>query len=106
MPEKEQQEGIDFYGVGNEPFWNVEINKDETIAFQLADWTAPKNFQPAEPVSSSDSIHYQASADSVQLKVTIYQRFCRDAMSDYIYPQAVKVVHNNETYRGCGILFQ
>lgn len=97
--------GLEFYGAGNEPFWNIEIDEQKSIVFHLAEWGAPQPFKPAPPVASSDSIVYNTAHDSATLRVVIYNTFCSDGMSDFVYPNSVKVLYNGQTYRGCGIRY-
>ena len=97
--------GIEFYGVGNEPFWNVEVDDQKSIAFQLADWPGPQQFKPGTPQVAGDSIVYNSANDSATLRVVIYNTFCSDGMSDFVYAQSVKVLYNGQTYRGCGIKY-
>lgn len=104
--QKRGEEGIEFFGVGNEPFWSIEIDAQKNIVFQLADWKEPMRLQPVAPVVSSDSMVYHLSAGSASMVVTIYDRFCSDGMSDFVYDREVKVVHQDTVYRGCGILYQ
>lgn len=98
--------GVEFFGVGNEPFWNIEIDEQKVIAFRLAEWTEPVRFSPVRPVVVGDSIQYNAARDTATLRVVIYHRFCSDGMSDFIYDRQVKVVYNNTVYMGCGLLFK
>lgn len=100
------KEGVEFFGVGNEPFWNVEVDEQKAIAFHLADRGAPVRFPPARPVVSGDSIQYNTANDSATLRVVVYRRFCSDGMSDFTYDQQVKVVYNATVYNGCGLLFK
>ncbi|HEY1113617.1 MAG TPA: hypothetical protein VGE66_08640 [Chitinophagaceae bacterium] len=98
--------GAEFFGIGNEPFWNIEIDEQKGIAFHLSEWAAPARFPPARPVVAGDSIQYNTANDSATLRVVIYHRFCSDGMSDFIYDQQVKVVYNTTVYQGCGLLFK
>lgn len=98
--------GVEFFGVGNEPFWNIEIDEQKAIAFHLADWKRPMRFPPARPIKSGDSLEYHTANDSATLRVVVYQRFCSDGMSDYTYDQQVKVIYNATVYNGCGLLFK
>ena len=97
--------GIEFYGVGNEPFWNIEIDEQKSISFHLADWAKPQQFKPVQPQVTPDSIVYNTAHDSATLRVVIYHTFCSDGMSDFIYNNSVKVQYNGQTYRGCGIKY-
>jgi uncharacterized membrane protein len=101
-----EKEGLEFFGIGNEPFWNIAIDEQKAIAFHLAEWPRPLSFPPAKPLAAGDSIEYCTANDSATLRVVIYQRFCSDGMSDYTYDQQVKVVYNNTVYQGCGLQFQ
>lgn len=101
-----KKEGLEFFGVGNEPFWNIAIDEQKAIAFHLAEWTRPLSFPPAKPLTAGDSIQYHTGNDSATLRVVIYQRFCSDGMSDYTYDQQVKVVYKGRVYQGCGLLFR
>ena len=92
------KEGAEFFGVGNEPFWSIEIDEQKAVNFQLADWSAP--------VQNADSLVYQLASDSANVKVVILNQFCNDGMSDNIYDNKVKVTYNNQTYNGCGILYK
>jgi uncharacterized membrane protein len=101
-----KSQGVDFFGVGNEPFWNIEIDDEKAITFQLADWTQPLKLKPVKPIVSADSVLYNASNDSTTLRITIYNTFCSDGMSNNMYNNKVKVVYNKQTYSGCGMKFK
>ncbi|MFN2458852.1 MAG: copper resistance protein NlpE N-terminal domain-containing protein [Chitinophagaceae bacterium] len=105
-----KKEGLEFFGVGNEPFWNIEIDQEKHITFHLADWPKPVKFKSVKPVVSSDSTVYTTSntttKDTATLQVTIYNTFCSDGMSDYMYDNKVKVFYKRQVYSGCGILYK
>ena len=99
------KEGVEFFGVGNEPFWNVEIDEQKGLAFHLAEWGGPMQFKAVPPVVTADSTVYNTANDSATLRVVVYNTFCSDGMSDYIYNNSIKVVYKGQTYRGCGIRY-
>lgn len=101
-----KEQGIEFFGVGNEPFWNITIDEQKSIVFTLAGWPKPASFKPSKPVISADSTVYGTSNDSVKLRVVIYTGFCSDGMSDNVYNNAVKVVYNDNVYQGCGVVYK
>ncbi|HEY0067740.1 MAG TPA: hypothetical protein VGB46_10260 [Flavisolibacter sp.] len=103
---KKGGQGLEFFGVGNEPFWNIEVDEQKHIAFHLADWEKPIRFKPSRRVTSGDSIVYNTSNDTATLSLTIYNRFCSDGMSDYIYPNKVKVIFKNQVFEGCGLVYR
>jgi uncharacterized membrane protein len=104
--QKKEAAGVEFFGVGNEPFWNIEIDEQKKIAFHLADWPQPKQFNAVKPVIYSDSIVYSTQSDSTTLTINVYNKFCSDGMSDFIYSHSVKVVYNGQVYNGCGMLYK
>ena len=101
-----KREGLEFFGIANEPFWNIEIDEQNKIAFQLADWGKSIMFPAVKPVSSGDSIMYKTTNDSGLLQVTVYNQFCNDGMSDFIYNNKIKAVYKGKEYIGCGLLFK
>lgn len=100
------KEGVEFFGVGNEPFWSIEVDEQKAISFQLSDWSRPLIFKPVSPIINSDSIVYNLSSESAAIKITVLNQFCSDGMSDYIYDNKVKVLYNKQTFTGCGILYK
>ena len=103
---KKGKEGLEFYGVGNEPFWNVDIDEQTNIQFQLADWDKPMVFKTSLPTVNKDSIVYKSGKDTTSIAITIYNSFCSDGMSDYVYNNHVTVRFKGVLYNGCGILFR
>ena len=93
--------GVDFYGIGNEPFWNIEIN-ESSISFKLADLPKALVFPAVKPRSSKDSVFYSTSLADAKLEVSIYNEFCNDGMSDNLYEYRVHVRYKGETFKGCG----
>lgn len=102
---KKGKEGLVFYGVGNEPFWNLEISRKNQIAFNQAEWTGPATFSNINRQVAGDSIVYTATNDSATLKATIYNRFCSDGMSDFRYTHSIRMEYNGKVYTGCGITY-
>ncbi len=102
---KKVNEGIEFYAIGNEPFWNLEIDMQKMILFKLADWTQPVIVPISKPRSNKDSVVY-ASADTSGLRIAILNKFCNDGMSDFLYKNTVNVTYKGQTYRGCGVLLK
>ena len=103
---KKKDEGIEFFGVGNEPFWNIEIDEQKQILFQLADWGKPLAFKPTKPSLAGDSMVYKTSNDSGLLQVVIYNRFCSDGMSDFVYNNKVTVSYRGNIFNGCGLSYK
>jgi len=100
------KEGVEFFGIGNEPFWNIEIDDQKHIRFSLADWPKPVSFKPVQPISNTDSIVYNTGKDTAALQVIILNQFCSDGMSDNIYNNKVRVVYKGIEYNGCGMIYK
>ncbi len=101
---QKQNEGVDFAAVGNEPFWNLEIDNSKYILFKLADWKKPVIVPVEKPAITKDSTVYNLIADRDPLRITIFQQFCSDGMSDLLYQYKVVVMYKNNTYKGCGVM--
>jgi uncharacterized membrane protein len=93
-------EGVALYAVGTEPFWSVELSRQDSLVLNMPDWNAPLRVKVATASASADSTVYTADNDS--LSVTIYPLFCSDGMSDFLYTQKIKLVYKGQTYTGCG----
>ncbi len=101
---EKQKKGIDFAAAGNEPFWNLEIDKEKFISFKLADWKKPLMISIEKPLITRDSIFYKLKADTTKWTISIYPQFCNDGMSDYLYQYKVNVYYNGINYKGCGVM--
>jgi len=101
---EKQNEGIDFIGVGNEPFWNIEIDDEKMVTFKLADWKKPVTADAVQPIFSKDSTIYNLTANKNNLRVIILSQFCSDGMSDMLYQYKVIVNYKGSVYKGCGVL--
>ncbi len=100
-----KKEGMELFGTGTEPFWSVAYQQD-SISFQLADWTQPLHIKLSKTLRTSDSVAYYADNDSTHLSVTVFPYFCNDGMSDFVYSNRVRILYNNQVYKGCGMLFK
>jgi len=102
---KKGKEGLAFFAVGNEPFWNLEIHRKRQLAFRLAEWAKPVQFTNASLINTGDSLIYTAGSDTTALKAIVLNRFCSDGMSDFIYTHSIRVEYNGKTFTGCGIRY-
>jgi uncharacterized membrane protein len=100
------KQGVVVFGVGNEPFWNIELNNKDSISFFLSEWQHPVRMKIDSSFNDNDGIAYTARHDSVQIRVTVFPHFCSDGMSDFIYRNKVKVQYNQQVYNGCAIIYK
>lgn len=97
-------EGTYFYGVGNEPFWSVDLTTSDSIVLNMPNWSKPLRVKLTTTSLARDSSVYMAMNDSLQ--VIVFPLFCNDGMSDFLYTQKVKVFYKGQTYQGCGEILQ
>lgn len=101
-----KKEGIVFFGVGNEPFWNVQLESNDSLRFSLAAWKRPVKLELLETRQSNDSTFYLAANDSARLRVVLLPYFCSDGMSDFTYSYQVQADFNGHVYKGCAIVYK
>lgn len=99
-----RKEGALLYGVGTEPFWSVEVNKDDSLVLNMPDLSSSLQVKIGEIATAKDSIIYTADNDS--LHVIVYPFFCNDGMSDFVYTKKIKLTYRGQTYHGCGEVFR
>lgn len=100
------KQGVIVFGVGNEPFWNIELNNKDSISFLLSEWQHPLRMKIDSSFKENDGLAYTAHHDSAQIRVTVFPQFCNDGMSDFIYRNKVKVQYNQQVYNGCAIVYK
>lgn len=101
---KKRLAGTDFVAMGNEPFWNLEIDYEKSILFKLADWKKPLLTGIEKPIIYKDSTIYNLKSDTTKWSITIFPQFCNDGMSDYLYQYKVTIKFKGLLYKGCGVM--
>ena len=103
------QKGIDFYAMGNEPFWDLNMDFEKEFHFKTMngiDFTAPA----AKFVKAIDNniIKYESSTELGEIIVRLNKSKCADNMSGQPFDYQVTVEFkasgdtNFKTYKGCG----
>lgn len=100
---KKKEAGIDFFALGNEPFWLAEIDKDNQISFMLVDNEKPTVFPYAAATLQNGQWLYNVQTETDKLQMVITHQFCSDGMSDNWYEYKVEVNFNGTVYLGCGV---
>jgi uncharacterized membrane protein len=95
--------GIDFFALGNEPFWLMEIDKDKQISFLQVDSTQPTVFPYVAAIQQNGQYIYNTETGTAGMQIIITPRFCSDGMSDNWYEYKVEAKYNGITYVGCGV---
>jgi len=103
--------GIDFTGMGNEPYWSVDVDLEGKIVFKsLVDGNT---FEYAE-YSENDVVDavrasFKALNEISEIKVDIYKEGCVDDMSGEAFKHLVVIRHRMKKssiwteYKGCGL---
>jgi len=95
--------GIDFFALGNEPFWLIEIAREKQISFLRVDSSAPTVFPYVAAVQQNGQYLYNVQKDSATMQIVITPQFCTDGMSDNWYEYKVEARYNGVMYVGCGV---
>jgi uncharacterized membrane protein len=99
-----RSQGIDFAGLGYEPFWALEIDNERFIYFNLGGGKKEVGVPLKKPLVNKDSTIYNLKTDTTKWTITIFPQFCSDGMSDYLYQYRVNVNYKGILYKGCGIM--
>ena len=102
--------GIDFVGIGTEPFWSLKIDVEKGIFFNSAgdEFKLETGIPKIKPAEDKACVTYIAESEKFNLKVQIEKDSCGDGMSDIIYPYSVKITITRIGYKeirefsGCG----
>lgn len=109
MLQKKWKEGVDFFALGNEPFWSLDIDFQKSIYFKDLnglEFTAPA----VEPDKAMDAFvkRYRSVTDSGEIIVEINKEKCYDTMSGEKFDYSVKIdikksgENDYKTFQGCG----
>jgi len=100
-----KRRGVDFYGVGQEPGWMIEIDEGKRLyllanyAEDTVDVVAPA---PITDPGAPDRRVYRTTGNGHTVEVTIEARICSDAMSGKRYAETVTLTLDGKPYDGCG----
>jgi uncharacterized membrane protein len=103
--EKEKKSGIDFIGLGNEPFWSLEIDREGKVSFNTPEMKTPVTFPYQPPTNKTNTTtDYKLESNGDKLDITILHQFCSDGMSEFLYNYRVKLKFKGKGYSGCGVM--
>ncbi len=106
---KKQQKGFDFYAVGNEPFWSLDMDFEKVIHFKNLDGI-DFNAPAVEPDMAMDTnvTRYRSVTESGEIIVQLNKTKCTDSMSGQKFDYSVTIDFKTSkgldytTYKGCG----
>jgi heat shock protein HslJ/uncharacterized membrane protein len=92
MQEKMKQ-GIDFYALGSEPSWSLDIDFDKFMRFKSLTAIPELNTPPGREAKAQDAdvTSYRARTEDGMLIVTIFKGHCKDTLSGETFPLKVRV---------------
>lgn len=107
---KKSRAGVDFYAVGNEPGWALDIFQQDMISFKSMTEVAQLNTPKVEPTNADDNatLSYRAEVESGTIDIEIMSGPCTNLMSGERFPYTVEVRAKNGNmneylnFRGCG----
>ncbi len=106
---KKFEEGVDFYAMGSEPFWNLDLAVNKFIRFtQLEGITINLGNVKGEKAMDANVTRYTAMTDSGMFTFTMSEQECYDEMSGDTFTYRVIVEINNpgdknyKKFDGCG----
>jgi len=99
---------IDFYAMGNEPFWSLDINTENEIRFTNMEGD-PLIFTKSDVTWSKSGIYaFTASDEATEFSFRAIQESCPDRMADKTFAFAVTIEvrlkgeSNATRFSGCG----
>ncbi|HRJ85161.1 MAG TPA: META domain-containing protein [Ignavibacteria bacterium] len=106
-----RDKGIDFIGMGNEPFWNIDLNIEEkTITYSRLGEEGSVIFTDITEAIVMDApiVTYHGNTAKHEITIEITKEECTDNMSGEVFPYKVTVKiragksNKVDTLKGCG----
>lgn len=107
---KKLDQGIDFYALGNEPSWSLDIDFEKGMWFtsltDLSEMSTPPGRE--DKAQDADVTRYFAQTEAGTLIVTVLRGECTDAMSGEQFPFKTRVDvkrssdNDYASFEGCG----
>jgi uncharacterized membrane protein len=106
---KKRAEGIDFYAIGQEPGWALNMDMEKIYSFSTMDGIV-MNTPPVQGTTSADGriTTYKAQVEMGEIMITVAREECMDIMSGEKFPFKVSVSMKRggdkdfRLYSGCG----
>jgi uncharacterized membrane protein/heat shock protein HslJ len=103
------ENGFDFYALGNEPFWSLDMDYEKEFRFKNLD-ELNINVPAVEGVNAIDAdvTRYRSDSDTYELVIQIDQQDCSDTMTDNIFYYKVTIDYKKKEdtdytrLSGCG----
>jgi uncharacterized membrane protein len=103
--------GLNFYGIGQEPSWSLEMDMENRFAFKSQDGVE-MNTPPVTGVQEGGALIYRMQVEMGEMIISLAQMECSDLMQGQKFPYQVKVSIKRgidssfREYLGCGIMLK
>ncbi len=95
---------FDFWGLGNEPFWSLQISEAEGIIEFSRLGAATEVAAYVKPSIENDGLrsrYFVTFPSGQRMKIAVNQEACTDSMAGNPYEYSIEVSYNGETLKGC-----
>ncbi len=107
--QKKIDEGIDFYAIGNEPSWSLDVKLEEGLKFITLSGIE-LNVPLSEPIETKEdgSFEINGETEAGTIEVSVIKEACTDNMSGEVFTHKVIVNakagadNDFQRYEGCG----
>jgi uncharacterized membrane protein len=99
--------GIEFYGIGQEPGWSLNLDMENMFSFKSYDGVE-MNTPPVAGVHEGGVTLYRMQVEMGEMIITLVEMECTDVMSGQKFPYQVRVSIKRgvdsvfREYQGCG----
>lgn len=99
--------GIEFYGIGQEPGWSLNMDMENMFSFKSYDGVE-MNTPPVAGINEGGVTLYRMQVEMGEMTITLVEMECTDVMSGQKFPYQVRVSIKrgvdsvSREYEGCG----
>jgi len=97
---------FDFWGMGNEPFWSLQISEAEGIIefSKLGATTEVAEYvKPSIENEGLRSRYFVTFPSGQRMKIAVTKEKCEDSMAGNPYAYSIEVSYNGEVLKGCAV---
>lgn len=92
--------GPAFRLIGNEPFWNVQIDSAGIVLRTIED-TVGNRFPSTQPILVGDTLRWNTVNEVSELEAIVVEQPCSDTMSDKTWTHKAIVTIDRRRLQGC-----
>ncbi len=95
---------FDFWGLGNEPFWSLQISEAEGIVEFSRLGAATEVAEYVKPSIENEGLrsrYFVTFPSGQRMKIAVNKEDCKDSMAGNPYAYSIEVSYNGEVLQGC-----